>query len=66
MKGVMDRTSDDRSLQRYAKLAGLMYVLTNAVAIFAQSTGSGYIVRNDPAATATNINASLRYRLRAR
>lgn len=55
----MDRQSDDKTLQRYARLAGLMYVFTNAVAIFAHTTAGGYVVRNDPAATAANINASL-------
>lgn len=47
---------DESTLQRYAKLAGLMYLLTNAAAIFAQFYGRGFIVRNDPAATAAAIN----------
>jgi hypothetical protein len=51
--------SDERILRRYAKLAGLMYLLTNAAAIFAQQLSGRFIASNDPGATAGNITGSL-------
>jgi hypothetical protein len=47
----------------YARLAGLLYLLTNAAAIFAFSVSGSVIVRNDPAETAANIAAGPAFRL---
>ena len=55
----MTGRSDPKTLQRYAKLAGLMYLLTNAAATFAQLTSGRLIASQNPVATAENINASL-------
>ena len=59
----LDRT-EERRLQAYAKLAGLMYLLTNALAIFAHWSAGQFIASRDPAQTAANIKgATAGYRL---
>jgi Domain of unknown function (DUF4386) len=49
---------DDSSRQAWARVAGLLYLLTNATAIFAFAVSGGFMVRNDPVQTAANIAAS--------
>ena len=49
------QASDDRARQLWARTAGLMLVVTNATAMIAVTTRGGFVVRNDPAATASNI-----------
>jgi hypothetical protein len=55
----MTGPTDPKVLQRYAKLAGLMYLLTNAVAIFSHALSGRFLAGNDPAETAANIGGSL-------
>ena len=50
--------ADPSSRQRWARLAGFLYLATNATAIFAFSVSGQFIVRNDPMQTAANIAAS--------
>ena len=54
----MISATDDQARQRWARTTGLMLVLTNASAIFAVTTRAGFIVRDDPAATAANVVAN--------
>jgi hypothetical protein len=49
---------DDKARRAWARAAGLLYLLTNATAIFAFSLSGTFMVRNDPAATAANISGS--------
>lgn len=53
----MEAQAQDRARQRWARVAGLMLVLTNASAMFAVSTRAGFTVRNDPAETAAGVIA---------
>jgi hypothetical protein len=51
----MTTVAPDGVRQRWARITGLMLVLTNATAMIAVSTRGGFVVRNDTAQTAGNI-----------
>ena len=55
----MTGPTDERVLRRYARLAGLMYLLTNAAAILAKTLSGAFLSTNNPAETAANISGSL-------
>ena len=55
----MTGPTDQRVLQRYARLAGLMYVLTNGVAILSHALSGRFLSGNNPPETAANISGSL-------